>query len=349
MPDVSLGRLERITELRTIWSSEAIDFTPWLGRAENLDVLGNTLGIEISLEAQERRVGPFRADILCRDLGTGSWVLVENQLERTDHGHLGQLLTYAAGLEAVTIVWIAASFTDEHRATLDWLNKITDQSFRFFGVEIELWRIGSSPIAPRFNIIAKPNGWTRSIAEAKRAIDDEEPTTGQILQRDYWTALHQELEVQHGPVSGNRTAQPQAWMNYKIGRAGFSLTATMIRPRKEIRAELYIDGHAAKSLFRNLRQQQNTIENELGHALDWAELPTRRACRISTSLRPADADDTADWSRQLQWLAVRLNELHRVFAVRVRTLDADVVEPGPDTDVSDESIQAALDQGAAMP
>jgi len=99
-------------------------------------------------------------------------VLIENQLERTDHTHLGQLLTYASGLEAVTIVWIAERFTEEHRSTLDWLNKITDESFRFFGLEVELWRIGNSPAAPKFNLVSKPNEWSHSVAQAARAIDD---------------------------------------------------------------------------------------------------------------------------------------------------------------------------------
>src|SRR4029079_16711090 len=115
---------------------------------ENIAELGRAIGIEeLELEAKEQNVGPFRADILCKD-GMGNWVLVENQLERTDHSHLGQLLTYAAGLKAVTIVWIAQHFTEEHRAALDWLNEITDERISFFGLEIELWRIGESPIAP---------------------------------------------------------------------------------------------------------------------------------------------------------------------------------------------------------
>ena len=328
MPNVTLGCLERVSDLRGVWSSEAIDFTPWLARAENLSVLGNTLGIDISLEAQERRVGPFRADILCKDLGTGYWVLIENQLERTDHIHLGQLLTYAAGLEAVTIVWVAAAFTDEHRATLDWLNRITDESFRFFGAEIELWRIGSSAMAPRFNIVAKPNDWTRSVAQAKRVIDgdDIELSDQRAMQRDYWAGLHQALDGYGGPVSGNRTPQPQSWMNYTIGRAGFAVGASMSRSRKEIRAEIYVDGSDAKTLFRLLQQQQNDLERELGYSLEWEGLPNRRACRISTYLRPADVSDRLDWPRQLEWLATRLNDLHRVFAQRVRLLDADAHE-----------------------
>ena len=123
----TLGRLTRV-DLREIWITEASDFTPWLAREEKRIVLADTLGIDLLLEAQEKAVGPFRADILCKDIGSGAWVLVENQLERTDHSHLGQLLTYASGLEAVTIVWIAARFTEEHRSTLDWLNKITERA-----------------------------------------------------------------------------------------------------------------------------------------------------------------------------------------------------------------------------
>lgn len=118
----SLGRLQ-IVDLRDIWKTEATDFTPWLASEDNLKLLSETLGLELELEAQEKSVGPFRADVLCRNCGSEEWVLIENQLERTDHTHLGQLLTYASGLEAVTIIWVASHFREEHRSTLDWLNR----------------------------------------------------------------------------------------------------------------------------------------------------------------------------------------------------------------------------------
>ena len=168
----NLGRLEKV-ELRDIWKTEDRDFTPWLAQEENMSVLCETLLMDLEVEAQEQNVGPFRADILCKDVNDGSWVLIENQLERTDHTHLGQLLTYAAGLDAVTIVWVAARFTDEHRAALDWLNDHTDEKIRFFGLEVELWKIGESIAAPKFNIISKPNEWTRSISRASARIVSE--------------------------------------------------------------------------------------------------------------------------------------------------------------------------------
>ena len=156
-----LGRLIKVP-LRDFWEGEASDFTPWLADEENISLLGETIVVELEVEAQERNVGPFRADILCKDTVTDSWVLIENQLERTNHTHLGQLLTYAAGLDAVTVVWIAERFTDEHRAALDWLNEITAEGFSFFGLEIELWRIGDSPMAPKFNVVSHPNDWTEN-------------------------------------------------------------------------------------------------------------------------------------------------------------------------------------------
>ena len=158
----NLGRLKRIN-LREAWKNEAGDFTPWLAQPDNIKLLAETIGVDLELEAQEKEVGPFRADVLCKDTASGDWVLIENQLEKTDHNHLGQLLTYAAGLKAVTIVWIASKFNEEHRAAIDWLNEITNEQFNFFGLEIELWRIGDSPCAPKFNIVASPNEWSRTI------------------------------------------------------------------------------------------------------------------------------------------------------------------------------------------
>ena len=218
--------------------------SPWLARKENLDILGESLGLDLELEAQERAVGPFRADILCKDIGTDRWVLIENQLERTDHVHLGQLLTYASGLEAVTIVWIAARFIEEHRSTLDWLNRITDESFRFFGLEVELWRIGD---------------WSQSVAQAARAIDDAQLSETRIMQRAYWTAFDNVLSAARGPISGGRKPQPQSWMGYSVGRSHLGLNAVMVRPKKQVRAELYISSDKSKAFFHLLAAQKDEI------------------------------------------------------------------------------------------
>ncbi|NSZ10109.1 DUF4268 domain-containing protein [Agrobacterium tumefaciens] len=325
----NLGKLEKI-ELRDIWISESSHFTPWLAREENLLTLSETLGLELELEAQERAVGPFRADILCKDIGTNTWVLIENQLERTDHSHLGQLLTYASGLEAVTIVWIAARFTEEHRSTLDWLNRITDETFRFFGVEVELWRIGESPAAPRFNIVSKPNNWNKLVTQAARAIDESELSGTKAIQLAYWGAFGTALMAKGGPLARERKPQPQSWMGYSIGRSGIQVTAATARNKRQIRAEIYISHTNAKAYFHLLHAQKAQIETELGYSLLWEDLPDGRDTRISIALTDTDPEDRSDWPRQHEWLTARLNEFHRVFVNRVKALDANAWQPSSD-------------------
>src|ERR1700683_4411096 len=189
-----LGRLERV-DLRSIWTSEDRHFTPWLAQPENLESLGEALGIELELEAQEQYVGPFRADLLCKNTAEqDSWVIIENQLEQTDHKHLGQLITYASGLRASTVVWIAEEFCEEHRAALDWLNQMADKSARFFGLQVELWKIGNSPAAPRFNVVCKPNDWETTVRHAAETLTDDEATPSQNLRIKYWTAFRAYLQ-----------------------------------------------------------------------------------------------------------------------------------------------------------
>lgn len=316
-----LGRLER-HELRDIWTSESANFTPWLARPENLALLGEVLGLTLELEAQERNVGAFRADILCKNVDDDHWVLIENQLERTDHSHLGQLLTYASGLEAVTIVWIAARFAEEHRSTLDWLNRITDDRFRFFGVEIELLRIGNSSPAPRFNIVAKPNSWSHSVADAARAIEEADLSDLKLMQRNYWAALSEVLKRLGGPVKGNKKPQPSYLMGYPTGRSGFRVYAVMLRNQNRLRAALYLVGDEAKSNFAVLQRQKAEIERDLGFPLEWEEQLGQQESRVSCYLDGVDPEDESDWLRQHEWLAGRLNGLHGVFAARVTALDA---------------------------
>lgn len=322
MTEAPLGRLERV-DLRTIWESESSDFTPWLALPENLTILSETLGVELELEAREKRVGRFSADILCKEVGADRWVLIENQLEKTDHSHLGQLLTYSAGLQAVTVVWIAASFTEEHRSALDWLNQITQETVRFFGLEVELWRIGASPAAPKFNIVAKPNDWSRSLALAAKSLEEWEPSEIQLMQERYWSALHAVLNAKGGPVTGHRKAQRQSWMSYSVGRSGFSLGTALIRPKRTIRAELYISGSQAKAFFALLKAQQVAIDQELGFSLEWEELPAGTDSRIGRYMTNVDWADETDWARQHEWLADSLNAMHLAFSKRVRDLNAD--------------------------
>jgi hypothetical protein len=321
----SLGRLERV-DLRGVWTSESSHFTPWLAREENIRLLSEAIGVELELEAQEQKVGPFRADILCKDVTSDHWVLIENQLERTDHIHLGQLLTYAAGLKAVTIVWIARNFTDEHRATLDWLNEITDERFNFFGVEIELWKIGESAIAPKFNIVSKPNDWMRVVAESAHRVERGELTEKKALQVRFWTAFS-DYAARNAKRIRTTKPLPQHWMNVAIGRSGFKLSAIASFwnseeqnfDKNEIRTEVEIHAPEAKQYFALLEREKPAIEAELGQSLTWHNPPEARACRIYLR-QDAQIDDETGWPKQHEWLLANLESLHRVFAERVRSL-----------------------------
>lgn len=319
---ITLGRLTKV-ELRDIWKSESQDFTPWLAQPENITALAEALSMELEIEAREREVGPFRADLLCKDLIDDSWVLIENQLERTDHSHLGQLLTYAAGLQTVTIVWIASRFTEEHRAALDWLNEITDERFKFFGVEVELWRIGDSIAAPKFNIVSKPNEWTRSITQASRRIESEALSETKKVQLDFWIALQRALEG-HAFLR-SRKPRPQHWTTYSIGRTGMHLGAILDSQKSRIAVELYLGDENAKSFFGQLKVDQVAIEAELGHAPAWMELPSRRACRIVSYRSVTDPLDEASWPELIAWISKTLEAYYRAFHKRVLKLNVSAV------------------------
>lgn len=312
----TLGRLD-LVDLREVWTSESRSFTPWLASEEGLALLGETLNIHLELEAQEQSIGPFRADILCKDK-TGDLVLIENQLERTDHKHLGQLLTYASGRQAVTIVWIAKQFSDEHQAALDWLNEITDDRFRFFGLKIELWRIEESRVAPKFHIVSEPNEWSRSLKQATNATDK----AGRgLLYLDYWTKFQDILNKTAGPVAGNKKPQAQNSMTYPIGRSTIELEAKMPAEKDaKIRAALYIyrDAKAYMSLF---GRQKDEIEREIGYSLEYEPVPGSKHSRISVYLNDVNVKDQEDWEHQHKWLAEKLNDLHRVFANRISEID----------------------------
>ena len=316
-----LGRLRRV-ELRDTWQSEAQDFTPWLAREDNLTLLGETLGIDLELEAVEQNVGPFRADILCKDTLSDLWVLVENQLERTDHTHLGQRMTYAAGLDAVTIVWIAARVADEHRAAMAWLNEITDSEVRFFALEVELWRIGDSPAAPKFNVLSKPNDWSRSTSDAKKAVAEGDLSPTRQMQREYWAEFEARLPEFSKRV---RPVKPlaQNWLVHSIGKSGVTLNASWNLQENWVRAEIYLTGKSADDYFNWFKSDRAEIEDELGESLTWYD-EAKSDRRIYLSKTYPNISDRETSPEQHEWLARKMDDLHRVFHAEVRKLDPQI-------------------------
>lgn len=324
MKAINLGRLVKV-DIRGVFATEAGDFTPWLAREENLALLAETIGISLQCEAEEKEVGPFRADILCRDTVTDNWVLIENQIERTDHIHLGQLLTYAAGLQAVTIIWIAERFTEEHRAALDWLNEHTDKQINFFGLEIELWRIGDSPIAPKFNVISQPNEWTQSVqAAAKEAGETSELKQ---IQLSFWVAFREFME-KNSKIRCQR-ANPQHWMLHPIGTSGFQLVSIVStwnsrtsRTEPEIRVELGLYGPLAKRHFAALEKRRTELERACGVPLTWHNPADKKSARIYTE-QTTDFLNEDLWSQQQLWLKEKLELFHKVFSPILQNLEVE--------------------------
>ncbi len=329
----SLGRLEPVN-VREYWKNEATDFTPWLAQDVNIQLLSQTINLDLEVESVEESIGLFRADIVCRDTITGHRVLIENQLEQTDHRHLGQLMTYAAGLNAVTIVWIADHVREEHRAALDWLNEITGEEINFFGLEIELWRIGESAIAPKLNIVSKPNDWTKSVITARQAVSREISETNQ-LHLEYWTQFKTYMEENSNiPALSPRTPRPEHWYDFAIGRSGFQMSALTGMRDGFICLQLVMTDNDAKIYFHLLSSEREAIETELGIRLEWRELPDKKRSDISLYRRNVTPDDSSKWDDYHQWLLEKLETFYTVFAPRIQQLD--IANYTPDDEELDE-------------
>lgn len=310
-----LGKLERIS-LRKAWAHEAGEFTPWLAQADNLNLLAESLGLnELELVGIEHPVGDFKVDILCSD--NGGKVIIENQLEKTNHTHLGQILTYAAGVGARKVIWVAEAFRTEHVAALEFLNQHTTDELDFFAVEIELWRIAESPMAPSFNVVVKPNDWAKAGQLNAKAAATMTPTKQRQLK--FWTDWSAWLQTK-GSSLRTQKPLPQHWTNIALGRAGVHLAATVNSREKRVGMEVYIDHNNSKSMFKQLQAQKDVIEGELKQALDWMELPDGHACRIMQVLTDSPLEDEAQWPAYFAWLEVAGLRMTEVFRSRVKTL-----------------------------
>jgi hypothetical protein len=341
-PKPTLGRLVR-ADLRDAWVGEATDFTPWLALPDNITLLSETIGIELEVESQEKNVGPFRADILCRDTIDNHFVLIENQLERTDHGHLGQLLTYAAGLEAVTIVWVASRFTDEHRAALDWLNNATKSGFNFFGLEVELWKIGESAMAPKFNVVSQPNDWTKTVREQAAAAQSGPLSDSQRLHLEFWTQFRQYLADRGSQIRITRPSSNH-WSNVPVGRTTFGLSPWNGMRDHRSAVEFSMWGPDAKAHFGLIRQRYyDEVERRLTPlgTVEWRPLPNKKVSQIRV-IRASTASNPKTWPELDAWMANTLETMHALFAPIVKTLDAAGYVPSPD-DPSSVSEVSDLD------
>ena len=322
MDEPELGSIDKV-RVRDVWPDEAQNFTPWL--AQNIDGLSDALGFDIEIEEREAPVGSFAVDLFGKEVGTGRAVIIENQLERTDHSHLGQLIAYAAGLEAKVVVWVSPEVRDEHKEAIHWLNSLTDD-IGFFAVELEVWRIGDSLRAPRFNVVERPSGFQRQIVRETTAAPSERGIAYQSFFRDL-------VERLHAQKPGFTRAVPDLvrydnWTAFGSGRSGFSIDVVLERDRDRFSVGITTNTGSQdrnKLAFDELHRQRDAIEHALGQPLTWERRDERVQSRIA-AYRDHGIDAPSDVIEESkQWAVDLLPKFRAAFEPRIKALDLDAL------------------------
>ncbi|MFC4406707.1 DUF4268 domain-containing protein [Haloarchaeobius iranensis] len=305
-------------DVREYWEHEEQDFTPWLARAiegDDPSELEDALGLDLEVLEREKRVGKYSVDIYARVVDDGRKVVIENQLNTSDHDHLGKAIAYAAGVDADIIVWIAPQFNDEHTDAFQWLNSSSREGINLFAVRLEVWKISDSEPAVRLNPVEEPSAWKEM---AKRT--DEELSETKTLQEQFWTAFANRIEETGSQLSA-RKPRPQHWYNNPIGRGGFALKFTLNSVENRLACGLLIRDNA--DAYRELESQRDEIDPRFEEDLEWVEPETTRAGKERSQIivtRDADLKKEDEWDTYLAWLLEQGERFHDVFHDRVRTL-----------------------------
>lgn len=301
-----LGEIKKV-QLRKIWKNEAYDFTPWL--SENLEQIGEAIGLELEFEDKEVSVGPYSADILAKDAGTDKFVVIENQLEKTNHDHLGKCITYASVLDASAVIWIASKFTDEHKKALDWLNDHTSDEIGFYGIKVELWQIDNSQPAVRFNVVSEPNSVVRQATKRK---EQGELTDTRKTQLEFWTAFREKL-AETGKVRSLQTPRPQYWFDVALGKSGINLSNTFNTDKNEIGVRVYIGNKKADEWLPYFESKKELIETQIGSELIWNPNPDNRD-KVITLTKHFDLENKKNWKIGINWLAKNTIKFRETFS-----------------------------------
>ena len=288
---MKLGKLEQITDLRSIWKHEANDFTPWLAKEENLCVLSDVIGIDLVLEEQESSVGDFNVDLFATEEGTGRKFIIENQLEETNHDHLGKIIIYASGKDAEVIIWIVRRARDEHKKAIEGLNQHTDDSSAFFLIDIEVWKIGNSEPAPKFNVVERPNDWAK-------AMKNVGVIKTQSLQIQFWQHFVElwDYNTMFAHTFRKRKAHPQNWYDISMGSSDYHLSMEVHFQKNKINAGLYIPDN--KDIYNLFFEKRTEIEKALD-SIEWRK--AKKASRFLIS-KNIDINDSVNWDEACNWL-----------------------------------------------
>lgn len=315
-----IGRRERFQNIRQVWQRE-IDFSDWLVTEDGMSFLSEELEIELENLTRESRPGNFPCDIVGNVLGDEDHIVViENQYGKTDHDHLGKLLTYAAVHKAMTGIWIAERISDDHRQVIDWLNENTPTNINLYMVALELYRIGDSPVAPVLDIVCRPNNATKKQRSDLSAAERER----RAWFEQTWEGIHDYVQSTNPPFRLQNTL----YKNYSaisVGRSGFHLTMLLLTKHCSTGVELYIKVPWKESAFEQLMAQKSEIEREIGQQLDWQTMEGKIGGRI---LLASDIDprDPANAEAVKKWLAEYSARMYQIFQPRVAAL----VEPNPE-------------------
>ena len=307
---INLSRLEEIKDLRTVWPHEALDFTPWLSQDDNISLLADAIGIDITVDETESSVGDFNVDIFSSETGTDRKIIVENQLEDTNHDHLGKLITYASGKSADVVIWVVKHAREEHKAAIEWLNNHTDDNVGFFLCEIKLYRIGDSEPAVKFEVVERPNDWTKEVKKSESVNETQQS------RYDYWVAF--EDYAFNNPVFAKnfkrRKPSTDHWMNFSIGSSACHIAVSQIQKRDELDVELYISDDP--DLYNSLIDNKEDIESVSGLSFDWRELPDRKASRIVLK-KSVQFGNKNSWESQFEWLVDVMVKMKTAFCKHI--------------------------------
>ena len=303
---MKLGKLEEV-DIRKVWPHEQYDFSKWLATEENIKELGDALNLSLTDVETEKFVGNYRCDILCKDEITGKMVLIENQLEPTNHDHLGKIITYASGLDAAVVVWIVASARDEHASAIEWLNKHTDDEISFFLVEVHAYKIGDSAPAPQFKIIEQPNDFVKIVKAVSKNSDMNESQKNRL---EFWTQFNEVVDSQGKPFN-KRKATTDHWYNVAIGSSDASISIDLVNKEHKIRVSLWINDN--KDIFDALFQRKDEIETALGFGLEWNRLDNKKASYICTYIKGLDFKKQDNYPMLMEQIVDLVLKMRNVF------------------------------------
>jgi hypothetical protein len=286
---MAIGKLEEV-DIRELWKHEQYDFSEWLSKKENIENLNDILGLTLVDISRETYVGAYRCDLFAKDETTGIKVIIENQLEMSNHDHLGKIITYASGLDAKVVVWIVKEAREEHRSAIEWLNNNTNNNINFFLIEIHAYKIGNSDNAPMFQVIEQPNDF---IKNNKSTNSSDTMNKSQSQRVEFWNQFNNVL-VERGKPFNVRKATTDHWYNVAIGTSDAHIDITLVNKDSVIGVELYITDN--KDLFDKLYQKKDEIESDLGLELDWRRLNNSKASRIVTFIKGLNFDNHSNYN-----------------------------------------------------